>query len=217
MSGEKFRPASSSCQVSPSRSRNYRLNDPDAPFEQTNPKNTAPGSKRQVVTVEQVNQLFEKLKVEERRAVEHSEDGGKSESTTPPGSPGAGAVKPVVVRGVASKTVTTTTTAYITPKPLRKFSPALQKRLSTPRLARHPVTPKNRMIQEDEDDDPAAHITPSKEIQSSLDKAIDEQIAYDASLGKTFTPSGNRISDLLARKREWEEKERMGVGREGHS
>ncbi|KAF1937686.1 hypothetical protein EJ02DRAFT_48934 [Clathrospora elynae] len=39
--------------------------------------------------------------------------------------------------------------------------------------------------------------TPSKTIVSSLDKAIDAKIAEDARSGKEFTPSGNRVSDLL--------------------
>ncbi|CAO2650178.1 Nn.00g014700.m01.CDS01 [Neocucurbitaria sp. VM-36] len=39
--------------------------------------------------------------------------------------------------------------------------------------------------------------TPSKAIESSLDRAIDAKIAEDAASGKEFTPSGNRIRDLL--------------------
>jgi hypothetical protein len=48
--------------------------------------------------------------------------------------------------------------------------------------------------------DPNALRTPSKEIQSALDRAIDAKIAEDARSGREFTPSGNRISDLLARR-----------------
>jgi hypothetical protein len=50
--------------------------------------------------------------------------------------------------------------------------------------------------------DPNALRTPSKEIQSALDRAIDAKIAEDARSGREFTPSGNRISDLLAKRRE---------------
>jgi hypothetical protein len=39
--------------------------------------------------------------------------------------------------------------------------------------------------------------TPSKAIISSLDRAIDEKIAEDARSGREFTPSGNRVRDLL--------------------
>jgi hypothetical protein len=39
--------------------------------------------------------------------------------------------------------------------------------------------------------------TPSKEIVSSLDKAIDQKIEEDAKSGMEFTPSGNRVKDLL--------------------
>ncbi|RAR13949.1 hypothetical protein DDE83_002680 [Stemphylium lycopersici] len=39
--------------------------------------------------------------------------------------------------------------------------------------------------------------TPSKEIVSSLDKAIDQKIEEDARSGMEFTPSGNRVKDLL--------------------
>ncbi|KAJ4372945.1 hypothetical protein N0V83_003236 [Neocucurbitaria cava] len=39
--------------------------------------------------------------------------------------------------------------------------------------------------------------TPSKAIETSLDRAIDAKIAEDAASGKEFTPSGNRIKDLL--------------------
>jgi hypothetical protein len=49
--------------------------------------------------------------------------------------------------------------------------------------------------------DPNALRTPSKEIQSALDRAIDAKIAEDAKSGREFTPSGNRISDLLAKRR----------------
>jgi hypothetical protein len=49
--------------------------------------------------------------------------------------------------------------------------------------------------------DPNALRTPSKEIQSALDRAIDAKIAEDARSGREFTPSGNRISDLLAKRR----------------
>jgi hypothetical protein len=39
--------------------------------------------------------------------------------------------------------------------------------------------------------------TPSKDIVSSLDAAIDRKIAEDARRGLEFTPGGNRLRDLL--------------------
>lgn len=44
--------------------------------------------------------------------------------------------------------------------------------------------------------------TPSKEMVSKLDKEIDAHLEDEARAGRVFTPSGQRISDLLARKRE---------------
>jgi hypothetical protein len=46
-------------------------------------------------------------------------------------------------------------------------------------------------------EDPNAFRTPSKEIESSLDRAIDEKIEEYAKSGKEFTPSGNRVKSLL--------------------
>jgi hypothetical protein len=40
--------------------------------------------------------------------------------------------------------------------------------------------------------------TPSKAIEGSLDKAIDRKIEEDARSGREFTPSGNRVADLIA-------------------
>lgn len=49
--------------------------------------------------------------------------------------------------------------------------------------------------------DRTAICTPSREIQSSLNVAIDRQIDSDAKAGQVFTPSGNRISELLERRK----------------
>jgi hypothetical protein len=44
--------------------------------------------------------------------------------------------------------------------------------------------------------------TPSKEMVSRLDKEIDAHLEREARAGRIFTPSGQRISDLLAKRRE---------------
>jgi hypothetical protein len=80
----------------------------------------------------------------------------------------------------------------VAPKtPLPKTSAA-----RNPALARlkHSKTPANRRTSTL---DRNATRTPSKAIVSSLDKAIDEKIAEDARSGREFTPSGNRVADLL--------------------
>ncbi|KAK7185734.1 hypothetical protein DPSP01_012881 [Paraphaeosphaeria sporulosa] len=43
--------------------------------------------------------------------------------------------------------------------------------------------------------------TPSKEMVSKLDKEIDAHLENEARAGRVFTPSGQRISDLLAKRR----------------
>lgn len=42
--------------------------------------------------------------------------------------------------------------------------------------------------------------TPSKEVQSKLDRVIDQRIDEDARAGRVFTPGGQRISELLERR-----------------
>ncbi|KAF2439503.1 hypothetical protein P171DRAFT_525368 [Karstenula rhodostoma CBS 690.94] len=46
--------------------------------------------------------------------------------------------------------------------------------------------------------------TPSKEMVGKLDKQIDAHLENEARAGRVFTPSGQRISDLLAKRRESE-------------
>ncbi|KAL5407741.1 hypothetical protein PMIN06_006024 [Paraphaeosphaeria minitans] len=52
--------------------------------------------------------------------------------------------------------------------------------------------------------DRGAARTPSKEMVSKLDKEIDAHLENEARAGRIFTPSGQRISDLLAKRRESE-------------
>ncbi|KAL5121514.1 hypothetical protein ACEQ8H_000586 [Pleosporales sp. CAS-2024a] len=62
-----------------------------------------------------------------------------------------------------------------------------------------PRTPASRLL------DPNACRTPSKEIESSLDAAIDRKIAEDARNGLAFTPGGNCVKSLLEAKKSREE------------
>lgn len=52
--------------------------------------------------------------------------------------------------------------------------------------------------------DRGASRTPSKEMVSKLDKEIDAHLENEAQSGRVYTPSGQRISDLLAKRRESE-------------
>jgi hypothetical protein len=61
-------------------------------------------------------------------------------------------------------------------------------------MAGAPKTPVNRRMTVL---DRNATRTPSKDIVSSLDAAIDRKIAEDARRGLEFTPGGNRLRDLL--------------------
>ncbi|KAF9697843.1 hypothetical protein EKO04_004019 [Ascochyta lentis] len=112
-------------------------------------------------------------------------DSGLGQSYTPPGNPTRlpSPVKP------PSKTRLVVPT---TPAPKKAALPAKQR---TPLPTKTPVNRRTDLR------DPNAVRTPSKEIQSSLDRAIDAKIAEDARSGKEFTPSGNRISELLEAKR----------------
>jgi hypothetical protein len=85
-----------------------------------------------------------------------------------------------------------TSKSTVAPKTPLPKTPAAR----NPALARlkHPKTPANRRTSTL---DRNATRTPSKAIVSSLDKAIDEKIAEDARSGREFTPSGNRVADLL--------------------
>ena len=66
--------------------------------------------------------------------------------------------------------------------------------LRQPIMAGAPKTPVNRRMTVL---DRNATRTPSKDIVSSLDAAIDRKIAEDARRGLEFTPGGNRLRDLL--------------------
>ncbi|KAF2119224.1 hypothetical protein BDV96DRAFT_567218 [Lophiotrema nucula] len=50
--------------------------------------------------------------------------------------------------------------------------------------------------------------TPSKEIASSLDSAIDDRINDYARQGRDFTPSGNKVSDLMNARQENDKKQK---------
>ena len=82
-----------------------------------------------------------------------------------------------------------------TPAPKKTALPSNAAKIRTPFTGRAPA---NHQV---DPRDPNATRTPSKEIESSLDRAIDAKIAEDAMSGKEFTPSGNRISELLEAKR----------------
>jgi hypothetical protein len=115
------------------------------------------------------------------------------QSYTPPGIP-TRLPSPVKSKSKTRLAVPTTPASKKTFPPMR--TPA-----AYPTGTKTPLplmTPANRRI---DPRDPNALRTPSKEIESSLDRAIDAKIAEDARNGKEFTPSGNRISELLEAKR----------------
>ncbi len=121
-------------------------------------------------------------------------DSGTGESYTPPGQP-TRLPSPIKSPSKTRLTVPKTPTVKKGTLPMKTPTPKITK----PRKPLPLKTPTNRRI---DPRDPNALRTPSKEIESSLDRAIDAKIAEDARSGKTFTPSGNRISELLeARKR----------------
>ncbi|KAH7383878.1 hypothetical protein BKA66DRAFT_86860 [Pyrenochaeta sp. MPI-SDFR-AT-0127] len=74
-----------------------------------------------------------------------------------------------------------------TPQPKKTTATRLRDRtdLRTPVTSKIPLLDRNALR------------TPSKAIQCALDKAIDAKIAEYARTGKEFTPSGNRVRDLL--------------------
>jgi len=142
----------------------------------------------------------------QEKAKNSAEEGQEEKSSTPEGSPTKlplrsptkppqsrftpGAPGALTPKRAAPKIPASKTPAPATPLPK---NPALRRILPKPT----PRTPVLRQLM-----DPNAFRTPSKEIESSLDKAIDRKIAEDARSGKEFTPSGNRVKELLeARKK----------------
>ncbi|UPX20052.1 uncharacterized protein EKO05_0010298 [Ascochyta rabiei] len=117
-------------------------------------------------------------------------DSGLGQSYTPPGNPTR---LPSPIKSPSKTRLVVPNTP--TPKP----TAALASNAAKLRTALPAKTPVNRRLELNKD--PNAIRTPSKEIQSSLDRAIDAKIAEDARSGKEFTPSRNRISELLDAKR----------------
>jgi hypothetical protein len=135
----------------------------------------------------------------------------KQESTTPEGSPG----KDDKQESHTPKGSPTKLPSRAPAKPSCLVPPKLKGKAMTPKRAapKAPTTPRvqNKAVARLRGQntrtpiscalDPNAYRTPSKEIESSLDRAIDRKIDEDAKAGKEFTPSGNRIKDLLEARR----------------
>ncbi|KAH5149803.1 hypothetical protein HBH70_018460 [Parastagonospora nodorum] len=84
----------------------------------------------------------------------------------------------------------------LTPKRPAPATPQAQNKALARLRGAVPSTPASRAL------DPNAYRTPSKEIESSLDAAIDRKIEEDARAGKVFTPGGNRVG-VLIEARKW--------------
>lgn len=116
-----------------------------------------------------------------------------SPSTTPPGSPKFGSFPFEVSILIHDEPASTTAIAPAATTPKAKNKSNLNASTSTtPKPCFS--TPLNQRIPED---DSGASVTPSKEIESALDRAIDEHLAQYAREGKVFTPAGQRISTLF--------------------
>ncbi|KAJ4326213.1 hypothetical protein N0V94_000160 [Neodidymelliopsis sp. IMI 364377] len=120
-------------------------------------------------------------------------DSGVGESYTPPGNPTR---LPSPIKSPSK----TRLVIPVTPAPKKTAPPTKTPAADATRIKTVlPLkTPVNRRM---DPRDPNAMRTPSKEIESSLNRAIDAKIAEYARSGKEFTPSGNRISELLEAKR----------------
>lgn len=121
----------------------------------------------------------------------------KTDSTTPKGSP----AKPTPQTSNTPKTSPAKPSRLVPPKinmTPRRPAPATPK-MQNKALARlrgaAPSTPASRAL------DPNAYRTPSKEIESSLDAAIDRKIEEDARAGKVWTPGGNCVGVLIEARR----------------
>lgn len=112
-------------------------------------------------------------------------------SHTPKGSPTKlplrSPTKSKTSRLAPPKTKSTT----LTPKRAAPATPKMHNKALDRLRGEAPRTPVSVAL------DPNAYRTPSKEIESSLDQAIDAKIEEDAKSGKEFTPSGNRVKSLL--------------------
>jgi hypothetical protein len=84
--------------------------------------------------------------------------------------------------------------AAFTPKRAAPATPKVRNKALDRARGQDPKTPVSRAV---DPENPNAYRTPSKEIESSLDRAIDEKIEEYARSGKEFTPSGNRVKSLL--------------------
>ncbi|KAH7130215.1 hypothetical protein B0J11DRAFT_522666 [Dendryphion nanum] len=142
----------------------------------------------QIASAEHISAFIQKLHSEERDGIA----GQNSTSTTPPGTP------PPAVRKTPWRNNTFDKPTLVSREDTQA-KPNLG--LVEARVRPLPSTPVNKSKAMDRDE--AATRTPSKEIESSLDRAIDRQIVLDMKKGHEFTPGGNRISDLLKRRKEW--------------
>ncbi|KAF2023357.1 hypothetical protein EK21DRAFT_118833 [Setomelanomma holmii] len=112
------------------------------------------------------------------------------------------------IRTASKKAMGTPTSKKSKPKP-SIFTSTPESKPANPVLARvrhqAPRTPAQRTPKQP---DPNASRTPSKEIESSLDRAIDAKIEEDISSGREYTPGGNRVLDLVGARKQDELKQR---------
>ncbi|KAJ4350042.1 uncharacterized protein N0V89_008663 [Didymosphaeria variabile] len=119
----------------------------------------------------------------------------ETKSYTPPGSPATPGMLPRSPRQAhlfASKP---------TPSPAKKKLSPLKNPKIRALTAAAPRTPLPRNKGDVRGMNRGALRTPSKEMGNKLDAEIDAHLEREALAGRVFTPSGQRISDLLARRR----------------
>ncbi|KAL1610099.1 hypothetical protein SLS60_001764 [Paraconiothyrium brasiliense] len=125
-----------------------------------------------------------------------SEKRKERKSYTPPGSPATPGMLPrSPIKAVQFPT-------RPAPSPPKKNLAPLKNPKIRALTAAAPQTPLPRNKRDVEGMDRGAFRTPSKEMGNKLDREIDAHLEREARAGRVFTPSGQRISDLLARRRE---------------
>jgi hypothetical protein len=119
-----------------------------------------------------------------------------TEAYTPPGSP-------LLSRSPYTTHVLLTTFRHkASPRPIEKPMSPLKNPKVRALASATPRTPVSRSTGASKALDHNAVRTPSKEMVSKLDKEIDAHLEREAQAGRVFTPGGQRISDLLAKRRE---------------
>lgn len=127
----------------------------------------------------------------------------EKQSYTPPGSP-ATQKKDDHTRSPFKTHVLTinTCTGTTKPPPSSSQSPIKNPKLRALTTSRTPLprTTNNKGVGKVNERDVVALRTPSREMSGKLDRSIDEHLEREARGGRVFTPGGQRISELLARR-----------------